>query len=102
MHQKTGSSGVVNALHCLGYDIETMFIEETWAKWGRNCSSEIPSNVIRDLPTMHVADNIEWRNKELSSYKETHNTNSLLIQHKISSNTQKRIQVSLKPSYDFC
>ena len=104
MHRKTGSSGVVNTLHHLGHGIsytETMFIEDKWAEWGRNRSSEIPSNILRGLPTTHVADNIDWRNKELSGYNETHNTNSILIQHDISSNTQGRAQVSLKPSYDF-
>ena len=78
MHQKTGSSGVVNTLHYLGYGIsykETVFID--------------------------VAENIDWKNKELSGYNETHNTNSILIQHKIRSDTLERAQVSLKASYDF-
>ena len=104
MHRKTGSSAVVNTLHHLGHGIsytETVFIEDKWAEWGRNCSSDIPSNILRGLPTTHVADNVDWKNKELSGYNETHNTNSILIQHKIRSDALDRVQVSLKPSYDF-
>ena len=104
MHRKTGSSAVVNTLHHLGHGIsysKTVFIEDKWAEWGRNCSSDIPSNILRGLPTTHVADNIDWKNKELSGYNETHNTNSILIQHKIRSDALDRAQVSLKPSYDF-
>ncbi len=104
MHRKTGSSAVVNTLHHLGHGIsytETIFIEDKWAEWGRHSSSEIPSNIMRGLPTTHVADNIDWKNKELSGYNETHNTNSILIQHKIRSDALDRAQVSLTPSYDF-
>lgn len=83
MHRKTGSSGVVDTLHNLGYGIsytDTMFIQDKWAEWSKNQQSYIPSNIAKGFQTTHVADNIDWKNKNISGKNETHNTNSILIQ----------------------
>ena len=69
MHRKTGSQDVVDTLYGLGHGIsytETMFIEDKWAEWASERNTDIPSNIKKDLPTTHVADNIDWKNKELS------------------------------------
>ncbi len=108
MHRKTGSSGVIDTLHGLGYGIsytETVFIEDKWAEWSEKQHSNIPSNISVGKPTTHVADNIDWKNKEIGGTHETHNTNSILIQHKSSDapspNNSGTAQVSVTPDYSF-
>ena len=105
MHRKTRPQGVVDTLHKLGHGIsytEAMFIEDKWAEWASG-STEIPSNIHKGLPTTHIADNIDWKNKGISC-NETHNTNSILVQHRLEGPAEKRMhqaQVSLTPNYEF-
>ncbi|MES9880765.1 MAG: hypothetical protein ABW185_07780 [Sedimenticola sp.] len=108
MHRKTGSSGVVDTMHSLGYGIsytETVFVEDKWAEWSERQHSDIPSNITKGLPTTHIADNIDWKNKELSGTRETHNTNSILVQHKLPcpdlSKSNSKAKVSVTPDYSF-
>ena len=66
IHRKTGSSGVTDTLHKLGYGIsyiETLFIEDKWAEWTEAQSAIIPSNIKVNIPTTLVADNIDWEIK---------------------------------------
>ena len=107
MHAKTGSSTVVDTLHNLGYGLsytETVFIEDKWAVWSKKQHSNIPSNMRKGIPTTHVADNIDWKNKDLIG-TETHNTHSILIQQKCpvpaESGMRKKAQVSVVPDYNF-
>ena len=107
MHRKTGSQDVVDTLYGLGHGIsytETMFIEDKWAEWASERNTDIPSNIKKGLPTTHVADNIDWKNKELSGCNETHNTNSILVQHRLegpAGETMRQAHVSLTPNYEF-
>ena len=106
MHRKTGSSGVVDTLHGLGYGMsytETIFIEDKWAEWSEQQHSDIPSNILKGIQTTHIADNIDWKNKALNGRNETHNTNSILVQHKDVENaaTRHKAQVSALPDYNF-
>ena len=83
LHRKTGSKDVVDLIHHLGHGLsytETIFVEDKWAEWDEQQSSCIPSNIVKGQVTTHVADNIDWKNKSISG-KETHHTNSILIQH---------------------
>ena len=83
MHRKTGSSTVINTLHRMGYGISyTIFIEDKWADWSEKQHSYIPTNIKIGVHCTHVADYIYWRNKCMADNRETHNTNSILIQHK--------------------
>ena len=107
MLAKTGSSTVVDTLHNLGYGLsytETVFIEDKWAVWSKKQHSNIPSNMRKGIPTTHVADNIDWKNKDLIGTK-THNTHSILIQQKCpvpaESGMRKKAQVSVVPDYNF-
>ena len=55
MHRKTGSSDVIQILHKLGYGIsytETLFIEDKWAEWAESQSTNIPSNIKKNMPTI--------------------------------------------------
>ena len=109
MHRKTGSSSVINTLHRMGYGIsytDTIFIEDKWAEWSEKQHSYIPTNIKEGVHCTHVADNIDWRNKDMAGNRETHNTNSILIQHKdtlVSDDTrvEHKAQVSVVPDYDF-
>jgi hypothetical protein len=108
IHRKTGSSAVVDTLHSLGYGTsytETVFIEDKWAEWSEKQHSSIPSNIVKGVQTTHVTDNIDWKNKGISGMNETHNTNSILIQHKIpvtnDNNMEHKAQVSVVPDYSF-
>ena len=101
MYRKTGSSTVVDDLHKLGHGIsytETKFIEDKWAEWAENESRIVPSNIEKNVIVTHVVDNIDWKNKNLRG-KETHNTNSILIQH--TQSNDKTNPVQLTPNYDF-
>lgn len=62
---------------------ETVFIQDKWAEWTQDHNSDIPSNIRKGQQTTHVADNIDWKNKEISGENETHNNNSILVQHKL-------------------
>ena len=88
MYRKTGSSAVVETINKLGYGIsytETVFIEDKWAEWAEKQSSIIHSNMLPSIPTTHVADNIDWKNKSINVGNETHNTNPHLnTAHKLS------------------
>ena len=82
MYKKTGSSSVNNDLHKIDHGIsytETKFIEDRQAEWSKQQSSLLPSNIEQGLITTLVFGNIDWKNK-CHNGKETHNTNSILIQ----------------------
>ena len=69
MHAKTGSSTVVDTFYNLGYGLsytETVFIKDKWAVWSKKQHANIPSNMRKGIQTTHVADNIDWKNKDLS------------------------------------
>ena len=102
LHRKTGSSDVVDTIHRLGYGVsytETLFIEDKWAEWDQCENSYIPGNIKKGNITTHVADNIDWNNKTLSG-KQTHHTNSILIQHK-SLDSDKEANVAMNANYEF-
>ena len=101
MYRKTGSSTVIDDLHKFGHGIpytETKFIEDKWAEWSEQQSSLLPSNIGKGLITTLLFDNIDWKNKDHKG-KETHNTNSILIQEIPSQCNFTR--VNLNPNYDF-
>ena len=96
-----GSSTVIDDLHkfCRGISYtKTKFIEGKWAEWSEQQSSLRPSNIEKGLITTLVFDNIDWKNRDHKG-KETHDTNSILIQEKPSQCNFTR--VSLNPNYDF-
>ena len=102
LHRKTGSSDVINTLNRLGYGVpytEVCFVEDKWAEWDEKQNCSIPSNITKGLCTTHVADNIDWQNKSLSG-KQTHNTNSIVIQHEISDSSEES-HITLTPDYDY-
>lgn len=107
MHRKTGSSGVIDTLHRFGYGIsytDTLFIQDKWAAWAEAQHSDIPSNIRKGIQTTHIADNIDWKNKDLGGKNETHNTNSILVQQKLHgqfSEERCKAQVSLTADYNF-
>ena len=87
-------------VHGISYT-ETKFIEDKWAEWSEQQSSLLPSNIEKGLITTLVFDNIDWKNKDHKG-KETHNTNSILIQEIPSHQSQFNFtRVSLNPNYDF-
>ena len=101
MYHKTGSSVVIEDLHKLGNGLsytETKFVEDKWAEWAENKSTIVPSNIEEKIVVTHVIDNIDWKNKDIHG-KETHNTNSILIQQKTLGN--EKVPVQLTPNYDF-
>ena len=101
MHRKMGSSTVIDELHKFGHGIsytETKFVEDKWAEWSEQQSSLLPSNIEKGLITTLVFDNIDWKNRNHKA-KETHDTNSILIQEIPSQCTFTR--VNLNPNYDF-
>ena len=84
-YHKTGSTKIVNDLHRFGHGIsytEAKFIEDKWVEWSSKQSSYIPSNICKGVEAVHVVDNIDWKNKNISGI-ETHNTNSILIQYSL-------------------
>ena len=103
LHRKTGSREVLDILHRLGYCIsytETLFTEDVWAEWDREQNSQIPANISRGIPTTLVADNIDWKNKTtMGAGEKTHNTNCILIQHKVLSENLESCKVSIQVDY---
>ena len=104
MFRKMGSSTVIDDLqkfvHGISYTA-TKFIEDKWAEWSEQQSSLLPSNIEKGLITTLVFDNIDWKNKDHKG-KETHNTNSILIQEIPSHQSQFNFtRVNLNPNYDF-
>ena len=100
MHRKTGSSTVTDDLQKFGHGIsytETKLMEDKWAQWSEQQSSLLPCNIEKGLITTLVFDNIDWKNKD-SKGKETHNTNSILIQEIPSQCNFTK--VNLNPNYD--
>ena len=98
LHRKTGSRDVVDTIHLLGYGIsytQTLFMEDKWPEWDRGQNRSIPANITKNVSTILVADNIDWKNKPLSGI-ETHNTNCILIQHQVLSQNIGRPIVSLQ------
>ena len=82
MYRKTSSSTVIDDLHEFGHGIsytETKFKEDKWAEWLEQQLSLLPSNTEKSLITTLVFNNTDWKNKDHKG-KETHNTNSILIQ----------------------
>ena len=82
MYGKTGSKNIVNDLRHLGHGIpytETLFIMDKWAEWCVNQQSLGPSTIRKGIPTTHVFDNIDWKNKNIQR-TESHYTNSILVQ----------------------
>ena len=103
LHRKTGSRDVVDTINRLGYGVsytQTLFIADKWAEWDRGQTVQYllisPKNVLTTL----VADNIDWENKSLSGI-ETHNTNCILIQHRVLSQNIGCPKVSLQGNYEF-
>ena len=103
IHRKTGSSGVTDTLHKLGYGIsytETLFIEDKWAEWTEAQSAIIPLNIKVNIPTTLVADSTDWENKGLTRKEQTHNMNSILIQQTDASEASQS-SIQLEPNYKF-
>ena len=108
LHWKTATREPVDIASAFGYGItytETLFIEDIWADWDRRQNSNIPSNIRKKTPTTVVADNIDWKNKDISG-RETHNTNIILIQHQHHSlneegSKEEGSKVFLEPNYNF-
>ena len=100
MYRKTGSSTVIDNLRKFGHGIlytETKFIEDKWAELSEQQSSLLSSNIEKGLITTLVFDNMDWKNKDCEG-KETHNTNSILIQEIPSQCNFTR--VNLNSNYD--
>ena len=101
MYGKTGSKDVVTSLRHLGHGIpysETLFIMDKWAEWCVRQKSIVPSNMRKGIPTTHVFDNIDWKNKNINR-TESHYTNSILVQKY--DLTDEFAKVSLELDYDF-
>ena len=103
MYRKIGSSDVIETLHKLGYGIsytETLFIEGKRADWGGgeggSQSTIISSNILKNIQTTHVTDNVDWENKSVTG--QTHNTNSILLEH-ISDSETRNSSIQLGPDY---
>ena len=102
LHAKSGSKDAVDTTHSFGYGIshsELYFILDKWAEWAEAQSSIIPKNIQKKVVTTHIADNIDFKNKNIEG-NETHNTNSILVQHTCNSRTASS-KISLTPDYDF-
>ena len=102
VYRKTGSSNIISDLHKLGHGLSytaTKFIEDKWAEWTERQSSLIPCNIHKGMAvTTLVFDNIDWKNNDLRG-KETHNTNSILIQQNFESVSNTK--VDLTPDYNY-
>ena len=82
MYRKTGSNTVIDDSQKFGHDIsytETKFIEEKWGEWAEQQSYLLASNIEKGLITTLAFDKIDGKNKDHKG-KETHDTNSILIQ----------------------
>ena len=102
VYRKTGSSVIVNDLHKFGHGIsytETKFIEDKWAEWSENTSNIVPANIKQGVVVTHVVDNIDWKNKNFKG-KETHNTNSILIQQ-LPYSSHPTTGLNIIPDYNF-
>ena len=102
VYRKTGPSVIVNDLHKIGRGIlytETKLIEDKWGEWSGNTSNIVPENIKQGVVVTHVVDNIEWKNKSFKG-KETHNTNSILIQQ-ISYSSHPTTGLNIIPHYNF-
>ena len=92
---------VINDLKQLGSGIsntETMFIQDKWAEWTENLSSNIPSNIKKEVIATHVCDNIDWKNENVNR-SESHHTNPILVQkHDLIEILSK---ISLDADYNF-
>ena len=85
-------------MDCLSYT-ETKFIDDKWAEWTERQSSLKSCNIHKGMAvTTLVFDNIDWKNKDLRG-KETHNTNSILIQQNFESVSNTK--VDLTPDYNY-
>ena len=104
LHAKTRSQDVVDTVHRLGYGIsstDTIFVQDKWAEWSTNRCSIIPKNIQKGVIVTHVADNINFKKKSIQPGRETHNTNSILIQHVDSNAKSTSSKISLTPDYNF-
>ena len=98
-HRKTASIDIIDTLHYFGHGVpytDLRFVGDKWAEWDEEQNSIIPSNIVKGVPTIHVTDNIDWKNKNLGG-RETHNTNSILIHEECSTSAK----VKLNPNYNF-
>ena len=89
-------------LHKFGQEIwytEIKFIEDKGAEWSENTSSIVPANIKQGVVVTHVVDNIHWKNKNFKG-KETHNTNSILIQQ-LSYSSHSTTGLNIIPDYNF-
>ena len=92
----------MNDLHKIGHGIlytETKFIEDKWGEWSGNTSNIVSANIKQGVVFTHVVDNIDWKNKGFKG-KETHNTNSILIQQ-ISYSSHPTTGLNIIPHYNF-
>ena len=92
----------MNDLHKFEHEIsytETKFIEDKWAEWSENTSNIVPANIKQGVVVTHVVDNIDWKNKNFKG-KETHNTNSILIQQ-LPYSSHPTTGLNIIPDYNF-
>ena len=104
LRAKTGSQDVIDTVNKLGYGIsytDTIFVQDKWAEWSTNRCSIIPKNIQKGMTVTHVADNIDFKNKSIQPGRETHNTNSILIQHVDSNPKSTSSKISLTPDCNF-
>ena len=65
---------------------------------GLRTSLQLSHHIEENIVVTHVVDNIDWKNKDIRG-KETHNTNSILIQQKTPG--KEKVPVQITPNYDF-
>ena len=63
---------------------------------GGSQSTIILSNILKNIQTTHVTDNVDWETKSVTG--QTHNTNSILLEH-ISDSETRNSSVQLGPDY---
>ena len=103
MHRKTGSSDVfrhyINSV--MEFHTQKLYLSKTNGQIGRNHSEQLYHQILKknkNIPTTRVADNIDWENK--SETGQTHNTNSIFMQHNNASETGN-FSMQVKPDYEF-
>ena len=83
----------------MGFHTQKLYLSKTNGQNGRNHSQHLYHQILKkNIPTIHVADNIDWENKSVTG--QTHNTNSILILH-INDNEARNSSIQLEPDYEY-
>ena len=83
----------------MGFHTQKLYLSKTNGQIGRNHSQQLYHQILKkNIATTHVADKIDWENKSVTG--QTHNTNSILIQH-INDSKARNSSILLEPDYEF-